>query len=197
MITPSETLTHAMHASNRTSERGSTRESMRRLSLDAGVALGAIRPEDLENLIRNGAPPLSPAVADEEQAVAAENARGASFEVVCNPVTLWRHTWRSNLDGAFSAAPAFLFIFGSKFFADWVKSLGGPFGDHHATYCALCMSSIELLTAVINYQVPGYLRKRGFIGAPCQIIFSAAFSKFVFNWRPGLWTMPMMSFTFW
>ena len=60
MITPSETLTHAMHASNRTSERGSTRESMRRLSLDAGVALGAIRPEDLENLIRNGAPPPLP-----------------------------------------------------------------------------------------------------------------------------------------
>ncbi|GMI53535.1 hypothetical protein TeGR_g6765 [Tetraparma gracilis] len=169
-----------------TSARGSTRESMRRLSMDAGIALGALRPEDL--------PPSSQVqVLDEELANA--NAGGDVIASdVYNPVSLLFHTLRSNADGLTGAAPSLVIILGSKLLVDWAIKKGV---DPHLAHCAMCMTMTEMIAALLNYESPGYIRKRLLIGVPCQIGFALLFAWLAFDMRPGLWTSAMLTVTFW
>jgi hypothetical protein len=126
---------------------------MRRLSMDAGLALGALRPEDL--------PPSSQVqVLDEELANA--NAGGDVIASdVYNPVSLLFHTLRSNADGLTGAAPSLVIILGSKLLVDWAIKKGV---DPHLAHCAMCMTMTEMFAALLNYESPGYIRKRLLIG---------------------------------
>jgi hypothetical protein len=128
---------------------------MRRLSMDAGIALGALRPEDLIQT-----PSSQVQVLDEELANA--NAVGDVIASdVYNPVSLLFHTLRSNADGLTGAAPSLVIILGSKLLVDWAIKKGV---DPHLAHCAMCMTMTEMCAALLSYESPGYIRKRLLVG---------------------------------
>ena len=120
--------------------RTSVRASLRRLSIDTGSALGAVHPEEVENLLN------ARGSVDVESGNDVENDSNhlnIDFHTV-HPRTLLSHTVRSNIDGFVTAAPTLAMIFALNRFMNYLHSRGGAFIDMHAVRCSVCMIGMEL-----------------------------------------------------
>jgi hypothetical protein len=204
------------------SRRNSLMDSIvHRLSVDLGV-ISDLGPDGAPLSFPQG---LSQ-VWDEEHTTAAIPRSVSVMQVIHvmqttnHPVPLWYHTYKSNMEGLVSATPALALILGSKLLVDWLASKGGPWGDTMGARCTVCIAGVELLIMGLNYMSPGYVKKRLLLGKgshfiplhsptctsppytlhsgiPAQIAFSALLSYTVFDWKPGMWTPLMMTFSFW
>jgi hypothetical protein len=201
-----------MSAGSMSSQRRNSRvvSIFHRLSVDLGV-IGELGPD--------GAPlPYPPGlsqVSDEQQAFAETPSSAAIIQIADNPVSIWYHTLRVNVEGLVSAMPALALILSSKLLVDWLASKSLPWGDIMGSRCAICMSGVELAVMAMNYNLQGYVRKRILIGKalnsgthfappyslhsgiPAQVALAALISFAAFNWKPGMWTPLMLTFTFW
>lgn len=146
----------------RASERRfSISESVHRLSIDLGVAVGALGPDEA---FPTSAPPHGGQVRPELGIAASASTISANIDVVHNPVSIWFHTFRTNAAGMISAGPAFLFIIGTKKLADWLTAQGGPWADMHGARCAICMACLEASLFAVNFKAANYAKKRLIIG---------------------------------
>jgi hypothetical protein len=178
----------------------SVRESYRRLSIDAGAALGVI---DLNDPQKNAIVAPEESEPGDEAGISNSETSLAllaleDLEFVPNPVSLWKDTGRSNLDGVTSSMPSLVLILTSHHFVNFVTSKGGVWGDKHGAQCAVCMGMFEMGLMLIHLTNNKYKRRRLLMGIPVNILLNVLISCFVFDWRPGwIWTPVMMTFCLW
>jgi len=115
------------------------------------------------------------------------------------PRSLFSHTVRSNVDGFVTAGPALLFIVGSNMLIEAILGLGGVFCDKHAVRCAICITSTEMaaLLGVYGFKPPrAHIMRKLFIQWPTIYIVFTLLSYTIFDWRPGLYTIPLITISY-
>jgi hypothetical protein len=172
-----------------TASRGSF-EVIRRLSIDTAVYVGALSEEDCR--LQQSA---LVAPAPDNNLLNNNSHYDDAQQVINNPVSIFRHTGRSNLDAIVSALPAFALILVSNMFVGFITSKGGVWGDRHAALCAVCMSLIEVGFFTVNSR--NYMVRRLLIGIPVNITCNVLASCFLFDWHPGGAWVPLIMTTSW
>jgi hypothetical protein len=177
------------------------RESYRRLSVDAGVAIGILGLVDLQQNATI-APDTLQEVEPEEvginNSLTSLALNPEEMEIVHNPISLSKDALRSNIDGIASALPALALILASHLFVGYISSKGGAFEDRHGALCAVCMAMTELGIMIINSSNAGYARRRLLVGIPVNILSAALMSCFIFDWEPGwIWTPIILTISLW
>ncbi|GMI45032.1 hypothetical protein TrCOL_g9339 [Triparma columacea] len=163
--------------------RGSILDSVRRASVDAalevGVQLGAIRP-DTDGV--------------KEEAGPTSVKRRPSIAVIDNPITFWRHTFTSNVQGLASALPSCFLILLMKFVNDNLVKFGGFFGDMHVVRCFGCLLYMDALVLVARWE-RAFTKKMLLTKVPGQITFMVAVSS-AFEWKLGPWMFVVATLAF-
>ncbi|GMH61311.1 hypothetical protein TrRE_jg4069 [Triparma retinervis] len=162
--------------------RGSIAEYIRRASigaaLEVGVQLGAIAPDT-----------------DDVKGEAGRNNRPqTSIAVIDNPISFWRHTFTTNVQGLASALPACLLILVMTFVNKNLVKLGGFFGDMHVVRCFGCLLYVDGILLVIRWD-RAYTKKMLLCKVPGQITFMVAVSS-AFGWKLGPWMNLVATFAF-
>jgi hypothetical protein len=183
--------------------RKSVLTAIRRGSVNFGLAIGALGPEDIERLAQSS-PDVVP---DLENPVISKDPKeneglnegynvtynkldndDSMMEIIHYPVTILYHTFRTNFDALVAAGQALVLIIVSKLITTALMSKGGMWGNLHGALCANCMVTIELAMWLINGNKEGFISRRVCIAVPVNILGSLLLSCFLFNWQPGLWS---------
>jgi hypothetical protein len=167
-------------------------ESVRRLSIDAGLAMVGIDTDDLQRPVAEVFPAEDndndDSSSDEEEACVDE-------EIVYHPVSIMEHTGRANFEGLATCLPAIVLISASKAFSDFLVSRGGVWGDRHGVLCGICMCFYEAIFMLLHDKA--FIRMRLQVGIPVNIATNVLVSCFLFQWRPGLWTPVVTTTALW
>jgi hypothetical protein len=162
--------------------RGSIAESIRRASigaaLEVGVQLGAIAP-DTDDVKGEAGPTNRPQT---------------SIAVVDNPISFWRHTFTTNVQGLASALPACLLILVMTFVNNNLVKLGGFFGDMHVVRCFGCLLYVDGMLLVGRWE-KAFTKRMLLCKVPGQITFMVAVSS-AFGWKLGPWMNLVATFAF-
>ncbi|GMI46074.1 hypothetical protein TrCOL_g2502 [Triparma columacea] len=163
--------------------RGSILDSVRRASIDValevGVQLGAIRP-DTDGV--------------KEEAGPTSKKPQTSIAVIDNPISFWRHTLTSNVQGLASALPSCFLILLMKFVNDNLVKFGGFFGDMHVVRCFGCLLYIDAFILVARWE-RAFTKRMFLTKVPGQITFMVAVSS-AFEWKLGPWTFVVATLAF-
>ncbi|GMI41361.1 hypothetical protein TrCOL_g8196 [Triparma columacea] len=157
--------------------RGSILDSVRRASIDAalevGAQLGAIRPD-------------TDGVKEEKPQT--------SITVIDNPISFWRHTLTSNVQGLASALPSCFLILLMKFVNYNLVKFGGFFGDMHVVRCFGCLLYVDAMISVARWE-RAFTKLMLLCKVPGQITFMVAVSS-AFEWKLGPWTFVVATLAF-